>query len=86
MDPNDDDPMVQLFGEGVDQFVLYEKTRDENYKSRSERHRAKLDRLHKDLADPQLRKIRNKQRRDAEKARLSAQLNKLSPQEVTVYL
>lgn len=74
------------FEEGVDDFKDYERNPVEGRKSRNDKIKEKLGRLHADMKNPELKRERNQSRRNQEKAKLDRELEGLTPVEVREYL
>lgn len=62
----------------MDEFVSYQKQKGEDYKSKAQRHKEKVERLERDLNDAELRKQRNHERRQAEKNKLNKLVSTMS--------
>lgn len=80
------DPFLNIFEEGMEEFVKYQRQKGQNYKTKAERHKEKLERLERDLNDQQLRKQRNHERRQADKAKLLKIKETMSQEEIKTFM
>ena len=65
--------MDDMFEFGTEQFVRYEKEHGVK-PTRNQKKEKKLEKLRKDLKDPEQRRLRHKLRREQEKAKLQKEL------------
>ena len=80
------DPLANLFQEGMEQFEKYERQRGADYISRTQKHKEKIAKLQKDLNDPELKKQRNRERRLVEKAKIHKIIDNMSEEELKTFM
>lgn len=67
-------------------FVHHVKERPEQHRTRGQKNKEKIAKLERDMNDPELKKKRNHERRQAEKNKISSILATLSPEEVKKFV
>jgi hypothetical protein len=65
-----DNPLLNIFQDGVEEFAIYEKTINEDYKSRQQKNKERYEKVTQFLRDEELKKEKRKQRKDVERKKL----------------
>ena len=81
-----EDPLANIFEEGMEEFAFYEKEYSETYKTRGQKNKEKLAKMERDFNDVEMKKERNAKRRNAEKAKLHGIIEKLSEQQLKKFI
>ena len=80
------DPFLNIFEEGTEEFLTYRKEKGENYKTKAQKHKEKIAKLERDLNDAELKKQRNRERRQAEKAKIHKVMEGMTEEEVQKFI
>lgn len=70
----------------MEEFVLYERHHPESYKSRNQKNREKIAKLEQDMNDADLKRKRNIERRNAEKAKMNQIISTMTPEELKAFI